>query len=105
MDRRTPIIQRQLTTTLTRFEYGRGVIRQAVIANTHASDACVVKIFLIPVNTDKKGTDAQHALFCKSVAAQSTEIFQPKEAIPVPETFELGATASADSKLTLTLVR
>jgi len=105
MNRRTPIIQRKLLTTLTRFEYGRAQLRQIIVCNSHASDAAVVKVFLIPVNSDKKGTDDQHLIFIASVAAQSTEIFRPSEVIPVPETFELGATASANDKLTLTLVR
>ena len=100
----TNLIQQRLTTTLTKIPLTRHAITQIVASNDHASDAVVVKAFLIPSAAVKKGAaDANHLLWIKSVEAQTTEIFEPRGGVPFPGTFELHVSASSDDKVTLTV--
>ncbi len=100
----TSLIQQRLTTTLTKLPFNRTVVSQIIASNDHASDAVLVKAFLIPSAASKKGSaDAKHLLWIKSVAAQTTEIFEPRGGVLFPDTFELHISASADDKVTLTV--
>jgi hypothetical protein len=100
----TNLIQKRLTTTVTKLNYFRPTVNQIIACNDHAADAVIVKVFTIPSSAAKAGASAQHLLWVQTVAASSTEIFEPRSGVVIPDTFEIHASASADSKVTLTLV-
>lgn len=93
-----------LTTTKTELQLSaQSTIRAFGVANKHGSNAINVTIYAFPNPNLRSSDDDDHIVFHKSVAANSTELFQFQSLVLPVQTHTYAAVASAGSDLILTV--
>ena len=93
-----------LTTTKTQLQLSaNNSIRAFGAANKHGSNAINVTIYAFPNPNLRSSDDDDHIVFHKSVAANTTELFQFQSMVLPARTHTYEAVASAGSDLILTV--